>query len=59
MTVDDARPTAEALAVTDGRIAAVGDHSDIENWIGADTQIMIVLALVLLRPKSDTVAEPR
>ncbi len=25
LTVDDARPTAEALAVADGRIIAVGD----------------------------------
>ena len=34
LTVDDARPTAEALAIADGRIIAVGDRSDIEALIG-------------------------
>jgi predicted amidohydrolase YtcJ len=29
LTVDDARPTAEAIAVADGRIVAVGDRSDM------------------------------
>ena len=29
LTVDDARPTAEALAVADGRIVAVGNRSDV------------------------------
>jgi predicted amidohydrolase YtcJ len=37
LTVDDARPTAEALAVADGRIIAVGDRSDVTALIGADT----------------------
>ena len=38
LTVDDARPTAEALAVADGRIVAVGDRSDVAGFIGPDTQ---------------------
>ena len=38
LTVDDARPTAEALAVADGRIIAVGTRSDVAGFIGADTQ---------------------
>jgi predicted amidohydrolase YtcJ len=38
LTVDDARPTAEALAVADGRIVAVGDRSDVAELIGPDTQ---------------------
>jgi predicted amidohydrolase YtcJ len=38
LTVDDARPTAEALAVSDGRVVAVGDRSDVETWIGPGTQ---------------------
>ena len=33
-----ARPTAEALAVADGRIIAVGDRSEIDAFIGTDTQ---------------------
>jgi predicted amidohydrolase YtcJ len=38
LTVDEARPTAEALAVADGRIVAVGDRSDIAAFVGANTQ---------------------
>ncbi len=38
LTVDDARPTAEALAVADGRIVAVGTRSDVAEFVGADTQ---------------------
>ena len=42
LTVDDARPTAEALAVADGRILAVGTRSDIAGFIGANTQTVDV-----------------
>ena len=42
LTVDDARPTAEALAVTDGRIVAVGNRSDVAALIGAGTQTIDV-----------------
>ncbi len=42
LTVDDARPTAEALAVTDGRIVAVGTRSDVAALIGAGTQTIDV-----------------
>lgn len=42
LTVDDARPTAEALAVADGRIIAVGTRSDVAGIIGADTQTVDV-----------------
>jgi predicted amidohydrolase YtcJ len=38
LTVDDVRPTAEALAVADGRIVAVGDRSEVSKLIGAATQ---------------------
>ncbi len=38
LTVDDARPTAEALAIADGRIVAVGTRSDVEGLIGTETQ---------------------
>ena len=38
LTVDDTRPTAEALAVTNGRIVAVGDRADVAGLIGPDTQ---------------------
>lgn len=29
LTVDDARPTADAIAIADGRIVAVGDRADV------------------------------
>ncbi len=38
LTVDEKRPTAEALAVADGRIVAVGSRSEIEAYIGPDTE---------------------
>lgn len=40
LTVDDARPTAEALAVTAGRIVAVGDRHVVQAWIGPDTRVL-------------------
>lgn len=42
LTVDDARPTAEAVAVSGGRIVAVGDRSDIEHHIGPGTRVVDV-----------------
>jgi predicted amidohydrolase YtcJ len=42
LTVDDARPTAEALAIADGRIIAVGNRSDVARFIGAKTQTIDV-----------------
>src|ERR1700730_4672137 len=42
LTVDDARPTAEALAGADGRISAIGDRSDVAGFVGPDTQTIDV-----------------
>jgi len=42
LTVDDARPTAEALAVADGRIVAVGGRSDVAGLIGPGTRTVDV-----------------
>jgi len=42
LTVDEARPPAEALAVGDGRIIAVGNRSDVAGLIGAGTQTIDV-----------------
>ena len=42
LTVDDARPTAEAVAVADGRIIAVGTRSDVEGLTGPGTQTIDV-----------------
>src|SRR5262249_25153513 len=40
LTVDDSQPTAEALAVTGGRIVAVGSRADVEPHIGPDTEVL-------------------
>jgi predicted amidohydrolase YtcJ len=42
LTVNDAQPTAEALAVAEGRIVAVGDRADVEAWIGPGTEVVDV-----------------
>ncbi|ADN76317.1 Amidohydrolase 3 [Ferrimonas balearica DSM 9799] len=39
LTMNDAQPRAEALAVKDGRILAVGTESEIQPYIGAQTQV--------------------
>ena len=40
LTVDDARPTAAALATADGRIVAIGERADVAGWIGPDTEVV-------------------
>lgn len=38
ITVDERNSTAEALAVTDGRIVAVGARADVDAFVGPDTE---------------------
>ncbi len=40
VTVDDARPEAEAVAVRDGRIVAVGSSDEIEAYVGDATEVV-------------------
>lgn len=40
ITLDESNPIAEALAVKDGLIAAVGDYKDIQPNIGKDTEVI-------------------
>ena len=40
LTVDEKRPTAQALAVRDGRIIAIGSHAQIAPFIGAATEVV-------------------
>jgi predicted amidohydrolase YtcJ len=42
VTMDDARPEAEAVAIDDGRIVAVGSAAEIADWIGASTEVVDV-----------------
>jgi predicted amidohydrolase YtcJ len=49
VTIDDARPTAEALAVQDGRILAVGTRGDVEkDHKGAGTKVVDLAGRTLL-----------
>ncbi|WP_406235408.1 amidohydrolase [Nocardia sp. NBC_01009] len=48
VTVDDARPSAEAVAVKGGRIAAVGDLTDVLAQAGEDTRLVNLRGRTLL-----------
>ena len=47
-TVDPERPWASAVAVRDGRIAAVGTDSEVRPTIGADTRVVDLAGRMLL-----------
>lgn len=47
LTVDDRTPTAEALAVSGGRLVAVGTRDDVDDWIGPGTEIRDIDGCVL------------
>jgi len=40
VTVDDENPSAQAIAVRDGHIVAVGSDADIEGYVGAGTEVI-------------------
>lgn len=40
VTMDDARPRAEAMAVVDGRILAVGSRAEMESFVGPGTMTL-------------------
>lgn len=48
VTMDDARPRARAVAVRDGRIAAVGERAEVETLIGPATTTVDVGAACVL-----------
>ncbi|MEZ0491141.1 amidohydrolase [Kineococcus sp. TBRC 1896] len=39
-TLDPARPRAQAVAVTDGTVTAVGDRADVAGWRGKGTEVV-------------------
>ncbi|BBX27556.1 amidohydrolase [Mycolicibacterium alvei] len=47
LTVDDSQPTAEALAVSGGRIVAVGSRAEVAGWVGPGTDVREVDGCVL------------
>ena len=40
ITLDPGRPAASAVAITGGRITAVGDHHDVRQWRGNRTEVI-------------------
>jgi predicted amidohydrolase YtcJ len=48
ITMNDAAPRAEAIAVKDGRIVAVGSNADLEKFKGAATRIIDLAGKTLL-----------
>lgn len=52
-TLDPARPRAEAVAVKDGTIVAVGDRTDTADWTGPGTDT-VDLGAATLTPASST-----
>ncbi len=40
LTMDDTRPAAEAMAVADGRILAIGSRADLETFVGPGTRTL-------------------
>ncbi len=43
VTVDESQPEAEALAIRDGRILAVGSDTEIEAYVGPNTEVLDLL----------------
>ena len=48
LTMDDSQPVVEALAVLDGRILAVGSHSEVAAVAGADAEVRDLAGSTLL-----------
>ncbi|MGV0740903.1 amidohydrolase [Mycolicibacterium sp. XJ870] len=47
LTVDANQPTADGLAVSDGRIVAVGRRADVQGWVGPETEVREVDGCVM------------
>ncbi|CRZ17912.1 amidohydrolase [Mycolicibacterium neworleansense] len=47
LTVNAAQPTAEAIAVSDGRIVAVGPRTEVAAWVGPGTDVREVDGCVM------------
>lgn len=48
VTIDDARPFAEAVAVRDGRIVAVGLEAEVQQWRGDKTRVVDLRGAAML-----------
>jgi predicted amidohydrolase YtcJ len=47
-TLDDARPSAEAVAIADGMVVVVGDRHDVAHWRGGGTEVIDLQGAALL-----------
>jgi predicted amidohydrolase YtcJ len=57
-TLDEARPSAEAVAIADGMIVAVGDRHDVAGWRGAGTEVIDLQGAALLPGLVDSHQHP-
>lgn len=57
-TLDEKQPWAEALAVVDGGIVAIGSNADIAPWIGSDTRVVDLTGRMLLPAFHDAHVHP-
>lgn len=57
-TVDQSRPWAAAMALKDGRIAALGDEGDMRAWLGASTRVVDLQGRLVLPGFGDAHVHP-
>ena len=57
-TVDEQRPWAEAVAITDGRISYVGSNSGVDKYTGSDTTIVELDGRMMLPAFQDSHIHP-
>ncbi len=57
-TVDESRPWAEAVAITDGRITFVGSNDDVDKHTGADTTVVDLQRRLMLPAFQDSHIHP-
>ncbi|MGW8380836.1 amidohydrolase [Streptomyces sp. ODS28] len=57
-TLDPARPAARAVAVADGKIAAVGEEHDVRDWRGPHTEVVDLQNATLTPGLTDSHTHP-
>ncbi|XQZ53325.1 amidohydrolase [Paracoccus yeei] len=57
-TLDAANPRAEALAIRDGKLVAVGAETDVEEWTGPNTEVLDLAGRMVLPGINDVHSHP-
>ena len=57
-TLDEARPSAEAVAIADGMVVAVGDRQDVADWRGASPEVIDLQGAAVLPGLVDSHQHP-